>query len=84
MSDRQHLADKLGIEHWDNELLALFALQKIKATEAQLRQALRQWKMYAEMQEERDLLTETSPEAEMYRAALAVAEAKEASHEQAA
>ena len=39
-----------------------------------LSQALRQWKMYAEMQEERDLLTEVSPEAEMYRAALAVAE----------
>jgi hypothetical protein len=47
---------------------------RILALEAQLRQALRQWKMYAELQEERDLLTEASPEAEMYRAALAVAE----------
>ena len=74
MSERQRLADKLNMEHWDDELLALFALQKIDAMEVQLRQALRQWKMYAEMQEERDLLTETSPEAEMYRAALAVAE----------
>lgn len=41
-----------------------------------LGQALQQWKMYAEMEPERDLKTEVSPEAEMYRAALAVAERK--------
>ena len=36
------------------------------------RDALRQWEMYAEMQEDRNLMTEASPEAEMYRAALAL------------
>jgi hypothetical protein len=41
--------------------------------QAALKQALRQWKMYAE-QEERDLKTESSTEAEMYRAALALIE----------
>lgn len=44
--------------------------------QAALKQALRQWKMYAEMEHDRDLNTEASPEAEMYRAALAVAEGK--------
>lgn len=39
------------------------------------RQALRQWKMYAEMQEDRDLMTEGSPEAELYRAALTLLKA---------
>jgi hypothetical protein len=74
MSERQRLADKLGMEFWDDELLALFALEKFTALEDHLRQALRQWKMYAEMQEERDLLTESSAEAEMYRVALADAQ----------
>lgn len=36
------------------------------------RLALRQWKMYAELEPDRDLMTETSPEAEIYRAALAL------------
>lgn len=36
------------------------------------RQALRQWKMYAEIEPDRDLATEQSPEAEMYRTALAL------------
>ena len=39
-----------------------------------LRQALRQWKMYAEQEPDRDIKTETSAEAEMYRAALELAE----------
>lgn len=30
MSDRQRLADKLGMKHWDDELLAMFALEKIE------------------------------------------------------
>jgi hypothetical protein len=77
MSERQRLADNLGMEFWDDELLALFALEKFKTLDGHLRQALRQWKMYAEMQEERDLLTEVSAEGEMYRAALAVSEALE-------
>lgn len=75
MSERQQLADKLGMEHWDDELLARFALEAFKTLEGHLRQALRQWKMYAEM-EERDFLKEPSAEAEMYRAALAVADRK--------
>ena len=37
-----------------------------------LRQALRQWKMYAEQEPDRDLKTEASPEAELYRAHLAL------------
>ncbi len=40
-----------------------------------LRQALRQWKMYAETEPDRDLSTETSTEAQMYRAAVALADA---------
>ena len=39
-----------------------------------LRQALRQWKMYAEMEPDRDLSAEASPEAAMYREALALAD----------
>ena len=45
----------------------------IDELQAALKQALRQWKMYAE-QEERDLKTESSPEAEMYREALKLTE----------
>lgn len=41
-----------------------------------LSHALRQWKMYAEMEPDRDLKTESSTEAQMYREALAIAEAK--------
>ena len=34
MSDRERLADKLGMgEHWDSELLALVALERIEALE---------------------------------------------------
>jgi hypothetical protein len=39
------------------------------------RLALRQWKMYAEIEPDRDLAKEQSPEAEMYRAALALSTA---------
>lgn len=41
-----------------------------------LRQSLRQWKMHAEMEPDRDLSAEASPEAEMYRQALALADEK--------
>ena len=44
--------------------------------QAALRQALRQWKMYAEMDEDRDLKTEQSTEAELYRLHLALTERK--------
>ncbi len=37
-----------------------------------LRQSLRQWKMYAEDMSDRDLATEASTEAELYRAHLAL------------
>lgn len=41
-----------------------------------LRQALRQWKMYAECEPDRDMKTEVSTEAELYRAHWALAERK--------
>jgi len=36
-----------------------------------LEQSLRQWKMYAELEEERDLEAEVTPEADLYRLARA-------------
>lgn len=47
--------------------------QKIAQLRAELRQALRQWKMYAECEPDRDLKSEKSTEADIYRAALVVA-----------
>lgn len=44
-----------------------------------LRQSLRQWKMYAEFEEDRDLSTEQSPEADLFRIARAALLAIEAS-----
>jgi hypothetical protein len=41
-----------------------------------LSHALRQWKMYAEMEPDRDLRSEASTEAQMYREALAISEAR--------
>jgi hypothetical protein len=38
--------------------------------------ALRQWKMYAEMEPDRDLRSEASTEAQMYREAVAISEAR--------
>ena len=37
MSERERLADKLQMEHWDGELLALFALQRIEELESALK-----------------------------------------------
>ncbi len=66
-------------------------IDDLRATEARLRaalkQALRQWNMYAEMVERNDgfdLATEKSPEAEMYRAAYELAHACEQKAEDAA
>jgi hypothetical protein len=47
---------------------------RVEMLERELQQALRQWKMHAEMSEERDLSTEASTEADMYRAARAALE----------
>ena len=49
---------------------------EIEQLRSALQQALRQWSMYAEMVERNDgfdLATEQSPEADMYRAAYALA-----------
>lgn len=46
----------------------------IKELRLKLTTACRQWKMYAEIDQDRDLLTEQSTEAEMYRSAIALTE----------
>jgi hypothetical protein len=56
--------------------MAKAPLDLIIELRAALRQALRQWEMYADMVEQRDdfdLKNEKSPEADMYRAAYALA-----------
>jgi hypothetical protein len=42
MSHRQELADKLGAESWDGELLAMWALERITELEAEMR-ATQKW-----------------------------------------
>lgn len=56
------------------------ACNAMPALIAEMRQALRQWKMYAEITDERDIATEKSPEASMYRIAQAALAQAEASH----
>lgn len=51
------------------EKLLVEAAEHIRGLERELGQALRQWKMYAEI-EERDLASEKSLEADLYRSAL--------------
>ena len=46
------------------------AADEIERLRIELAQALRQWRTYAEMVEDRELKTEQTPEAEMYRQAL--------------
>lgn len=58
------------------QLLAADAPANIEELREALSHALRQWKMYAEMEPDRDLRTEASTEAQMYREALAISEAK--------
>ena len=56
--------------------LSAEALAKAEAQNAKLREALkqanRQWKMYAEMSEDRDLMSDTDEEAQMWRKSIAV------------
>jgi hypothetical protein len=61
-ADRESYAYKLGV-----------AEQEIKQLREALRQSLRQWKMYAEDEPDRDMQTEASTEAALFRAHWALA-----------